>query len=194
MRVRILQAIALVVLLHSIEPLVEPTGVEPGHLDSHYGETVELTGRVQAIVPNGEVTRVVVADGDATATVLTRARPPPLGASVSVRGQPSPGRTGPVLWAEGSIDVRSEGPSRPIGVDQALDEAPQRRGQPLAVAGAWPSEGAGLVGPGGRLAVEPLGIDPEPGRVVAWGRLTYDASQARYVLEATGWRPWTPHT
>lgn len=192
MRIRLLQAIALVALLHTVGPLVDPVQVRPGRLDEHYGETVQVTGRVTQVDPSGEVIRVIVAGEDGTATVLTRARPPPLGHEVTVRGQPAPGQSGPVLWAEGRLVTESGDDAGPLSVDRVLDRAPHMAGGPLAVRGTWPDDGSQLVGADGRLPVELAGIEPEPGRAVLWGRLVYDAEHARYELEATGWRPWSP--
>lgn len=191
MRVHLVQALALVALLQAVGPLVEPPEASPGRLAGHYGETVQLSGRVRSVEPGDEVTRVEVAAGGSSATVLTRARPPPLGARVEVRGQASPGREGPVLWAEGELAAEAD-PEGPVDLARARKHAPRWAGAPLAVAGSWPENGSALVGPGGRLPVEAVGIQPRPGPVVLWGRLAYEAERAAYQLEATGWRPWRP--
>lgn len=191
-RVRLLQAFAIVAALHAVTPMVDPAVVGLGELERHYGETVQLQGRVAEIDPAGEVLRVALVDGDTEASVLTRGPPPELGARVTVRGQPSPGEHGPVVWSEGPIETLAAPAGRDhVPVGQALREAPRLAGAPLAVVGTWPDNGSALLGDEGRLPVDPAGVTPEPGRVLVWGVLAYQQGQARYALEATGWRPWT---
>lgn len=189
-QVRIVQAVALVALLHALTPLADPTRIQPGQLDEHYGETVRVAGRVAAVDTAGDVIRVEIASGRGQATVLTRSPPPPLGAYARVRGQPSPGQAGPILWAEGDLEIEEAGPQAPLALATLLDRAPHLEGTPVAVSGSWSPQHDEVVGPTGRLAVQPIGVAPEPGRAVLWGRLTYDEEHARYELEATGWRPW----
>lgn len=192
MQIRLLQAFAIVATLHAVTPLVDPAQVGLDELDRHYGETVQLQGRVAEIDPAGEVVRVALVDGDAEANVLTRGRPPDLGARVAVRGQPSPGEQGPVVWSQGRIEtLAAPGGRDHVPVDQALHQAPRLAGAPLAVVGTWPEDGSALLGEDGRLPVDAAGLAPDPGRVLVWGVLAYQEGQARYELEATGWRPWT---
>lgn len=191
-RVPIVQALALVALLHAVTPLVDPSQVTPSQLAEHYGETVEVSGRVTSVSPSGEVVRVELTGPEGTATVLARTRPPPLGSQATVHGQPSPGQSGPVLWAEGAIEADATPAEGAIDVAEARQRAPRLAGAPLAVVGTYAPEEPSLVGPEGGIAVEPVGIAPEPGRAVLWGRLVYEAGQARYELEATGWQAWSP--
>lgn len=193
MRVRIVQAVALVALLHTATPLVDPAQVGLAELEEHYGETVTLEGRVTAVEPNGEVVRLSLATEDGEATVLTRARPAPVGANVTLRGQPTPGQAGPVVWADGPLEAGGEpGSPEPVPLARALEQAPRLAEAPVAVRGTWNASEEALVGAAGALPVERAGVAPEPGPVLLWGRLVYEPSRASYELEATGWRPWTP--
>lgn len=145
------------------------------------------------IEPAGEVARLAIVDGPTEATVLARSAPPDLGARVAVRGQPSPGEAGPVVWAEGPIETREPAAGEGhVPVDQVLHEAPRLRDTALAVVGTWPEDGQALLGDEGRLPVDPAGVRPEPGPVLVWGRLAYEPGKAAYELEAQGWRPWQP--
>jgi hypothetical protein len=190
-RVPIVQAFALVALLHVLTPFVDPTQVALDGLKQRYGETVQLEGRVAEVDPSGEVVRVLVVAEDAQARVLTRGEPPPVGTEVHVRGQPSPGRTGPVVWAEGPIETRGTELGERVSVAEALHRAPRLAGAPVAVTGTYSADEDALVAHEGRLPVEGP-IEPEPGPILAWGRMSYEPGEAGYQLEATGWRPWTP--
>jgi hypothetical protein len=72
-RARIVQAFAIVALLHALTPLVDPTSIALDELSQHYGETVQLDGRVTAIDAHGDVLRFELTEGNRQATVLTRA-------------------------------------------------------------------------------------------------------------------------
>lgn len=192
-RVRILQAFALVGLLHTLTPIVDPAQVHLSEIDQHYGETIQIQGRVTDVEATGEVVRLTLAGEGSSVAVLTRGPRAPLGATVTVRGQPSPGDAGAVIWAEGRIETkRPAAVGDHVTVGRALSQAPRFADRPIAVAGTWIEDEAALVGPGGRLPVQAAGIDPEPGRALLWGRLVYEPERAGYELEATGWRPWTP--
>lgn len=193
MRIRLLQALALVALLHTVTPLLDPAQVGLAELEEHYGETVTLEGRVTAVEPNGEVVRLSLATDDGEATVLTRASPVPVGANVTLRGQPTPGRAGPVVWADGRLAMdRAAGGPEPVPLARALAQAPRLAEAPIAVRGTWNANEEALIGAAGALPVERAGIAPAEGPVLLWGRLVYEPSHASYELEATGWRPWSP--
>jgi hypothetical protein len=189
-RIRLFQAFAIVALLHAVTPLVDPTSIALDELSQHYGETVQLDGRVTAIDAHGDVLRFELTEGNRQATVLTRGSAPSLGEQVTVRGQPSPGEHGPIVWAEGAIETETSPEHRPLG--QVLENAPRLRGQPIAVTGTWADDGAALLDEEGRLPVDASGIAPPPEPVVVWGRLVYEPDRAGYELEAQGWRGWTP--
>lgn len=192
MRIRLLQAVALVALLHTLTPLVDPASIGPDELAEHYGETIRLEGRVTQVDPSGEVVRLLVATADGQATVLTRGEPAPVGANVTLRGTPSPGRTGPVVWAEGSLQHAQPAAGARLGLAELLQRAPRLAPSPVAVTGTYDPERGVLDGSQGSLPVDPGPVSPEPGPVLLWGRLVYEPAQAGYELEATGWRPWTP--
>lgn len=191
MRVRIVQALALVALLYTIGPHVEPARVELGQIEEHYGQTVQLEGRVASVDTSGNIVRLRLLHEGEVVTVLTRERPPPLGANVTVRGQPSPDEGGPVVWAEGTIQTQAEQTISPVALAHVLEQAPRLVGQPIAVVGSWDPQPASLTGPAGRLQVDPAGIQPDEGAIVLWGRLTYAPDRAAYQLDATGWRAWS---
>jgi hypothetical protein len=192
-RARIVQALAIVALLHVLTPFVDPALVGLDELEEHYGETVQLQGRVARVDPSGEVLRLEVATDEETATVLTRGSPAPLGAHVTVRGQPTPGRSGPVVWADGPVET-SQAPAHRgrVPLARALHEAPRLAPGSIAVTGSYEDQPPALHGPAGQMPVDPGPTDPEPGPVLVWGRLVYEPAEAGYQLEATGWRPWTP--
>jgi hypothetical protein len=191
-RLRILQALALAGALYAVGPIAAPAQIGLDELDLHYGETVRLAGRVTEITNAGEFTRVTLADGQDEAHVLLRGGVPPLGAKVQLTGQPTPDETGPIVWADGAIERvdAPASPSQPKPLAPVLDEAPTLAPAPISVQGRFDPNASTLTGPAGQLPVEPRGIQPPAEHLVLWGRLVYEADDAAYQLEATGWRTW----
>lgn len=192
MRSQLALAMALLLGLHLIGDQVTPTTLPAARIASHLGETVELEGTVLTVDPGRTVHRVELKDASGTTTVLLRGRPPPVGALISVVGNPEADDRGAIVWARGPPDILEAPSPAPRSLMGLLEDAPRLRDQPVAVVATWDPPNATLADEGARLPVRWRIAEPTGQELLAWGLLTYRPAEAGYRLEIVGWQPWTP--
>lgn len=192
MRVHVVAALALLATLHLAAPHLAPRTVPSDRLADHLGERVAVEGWVRGVDPGESVTRIDLEDPGGRARVLLRAAPPPMGARVRVIGDLAPDPGGPVLWADGAVEILEQPDPAARSLAEVLEAAPQLEGTSIAVVGGFDPNASRLEGAGGSLPVRIVGAAPPEDRVVLWGTLVYASVDASYRLEATGWSPWAP--
>ncbi|MDX1612156.1 MAG: hypothetical protein R3185_07285 [Candidatus Thermoplasmatota archaeon] len=193
MRWHLLIASLLVIGLHVAGEHLAPPRVPIGALPAHLDHPVTLEGHVTSVAPGEHVTRLTLRDATGSATLLTRAPPPPIGARILATGAPAPDEGGLVVWLEGRARILEAPSPEPMALRWLLQEAPNLAGSPVATYGTVHENGAALSAPGATLTTRWVTTPPARGEtVIAWGQLSYKASQGAYRLEVTGWTPWQP--
>lgn len=191
MRSQLALAMALLAGLQLLGDQVAPRQLTAAEVPAHLGETIHLEGTVLDVDPGRTVHRVELQDASGITTVLLRGRPPPVGARLSLVGDPEADRDGAIVWARGPPTVLDAPSPAPRSLQDLLERAPRLIDQPVAVLASWDAANETLTGPPGQLPVRWRIAQPPSQELLAWGLITYLPEQASYRLEIVGWRPWT---